>query len=404
MLTNQKITLYVTGSIASYKSLELTRLLVKQNNTVTVVMTEAATKFVAPLTFMAVSKQHVYVDEFETVDADKINHINIADQTDIAIVAPATANLLAKLANGIADDLASSALLATTSPIFVVPTMNTHMLMNPATQANLTKLNQYGVHVMEPATGFLAEGYEGKGRMPEPQSIVDWVGQSSTSVEQTLAGKKVIVTAGGTKERIDPVRYLTNDSSGKMGVAIAQAAQDAGAEVTLVAGSMKVNPPKGVKVIPVVSTNDMYEAVRDNFKAADGLIMAAAVSDFRPAQTADHKIKKDKEHPGMTLELVENPDIVATVGAQKRADQFIVGFAAETNDLTQNAQKKMQAKRLDLIAANDVSNKQIGFNSDDNQVTFMLPNGSKHQTAVESKAKVAAEMMDIIATDILKRR
>ncbi|KRM93892.1 pantothenate metabolism flavoprotein Dfp [Lentilactobacillus senioris DSM 24302 = JCM 17472] len=404
MLKNKNVTLYVTGSIAVYKSLELTRLLVKQHNNVTVVMTKSATEFVTPLTFMTVSKNHVYVDEFETPNADRVNHIFLADQTDVAIVAPATANTIAKMANGIADNIVTSALLATTSPVFVVPTMNSHMLANPATDANLAKLASFGIAVMPPATGFLAEGYEGKGRMPEPTAILDWVQERLQPTPQSLAGKKIIVTAGGTRERIDPVRYLTNDSSGKMGVAVATAAQQAGAEVTLIAGSMKVTPPTGINVISVTSTNDMYEAVNEQFASADGLVMAAAVSDFRPATSADHKIKKDKDHPGMTLELVENPDIVATMGAKKRADQFLVGFAAETNDLKQNAQKKLTAKHLDLMVANDVSQSQIGFNSDDNQVTFMWPDGRQQQTPIESKAKVAEEIVDIIATDILKEK
>lgn len=403
MLKNKNITLYVTGSIAVYKSLELTRLLVKQDNNVTVVMTKSATQFVTPLTFMTVSKNHVYVDEFETVNEDKINHIFLADQTDIAIVAPATANTIAKMANGIADNIVSSALLATTSPIFVVPAMNNHMLENPATTSNLEKLTKHGIEIMRPATGFLAEGYVGKGRMPEPAEILAWV-EEHLDFNQSLAGQKIIVTAGGTRERIDPVRYLTNDSSGKMGIAIATAAKNAGAEVTLVAGSIKVAPPAGINVIPVTSTMDMYEAVDQQFQTADGLIMAAAVSDFRPATTSDHKIKKDKEHPGMTLELVENPDIVATMGAKKRADQFIVGFAAETNDLSQNAQKKMKTKRLDLMVANDVSQSQIGFNSDDNQVTFMWPDGRQLKTPIESKFKVATEIVEIIANDILKEK
>lgn len=404
MLKNKNVTLYVTGSIAVYKSLELTRLLVKQHNNVTVVMTKSATEFVTPLTFMTVSKNHVYVDEFETPNADRVNHIFLADQTDVAIVAPATANTIAKMANGIADNIVTSALLATTSPVFVVPTMNSHMLANPATDANLAKLASFGIAVMPPATGFLAEGYEGKGRMPEPTAILDWVQERLQPTPQSLAGKKIIVTAGGTRERIDPVRYLTNDSSGKMGVAVATAAQQAGAEITLIAGSMKVTPPTGINVISVTSTNDMYEAVNEQFASADGLVMAAAVSDFRPATSADHKIKKDKDHPGMTLELVENPDIVATMGAKKRADQFLVGFAAETNDLKQNAQKKLTAKHLDLMVANDVSQSQIGFNSDDNQVTFMWPDGRQQQTPIESKAKVAEKIVDIIATDILKEK
>lgn len=401
MLTNKKITLYVSGSIAVYKSLSLLRLLIKKGNQVTVVMTKAATEFVTPLTFMTLSKQTVYTDEFKVESASDVNHIKIADETDLAIVAPATADLIAKMANGIADDIASSALLATTAPIYVVPTMNTHMLENPATKRNIRTLREDGIQLMDSATGFLAEGYEGKGRMPEPVDIVSWLEVMELSVTKQLQGKKIIVTAGGTKERIDPVRYLSNDSSGKMGYAIARVAQRAGAEVILMTGKTSLSRPTGMKIIDIESAAELFNAVKDAFTDADGLIMAAAVADFRPLTTAKQKIKKNDDNDLMNISLTKNPDIVAEIGKIKRSNQFVVGFAAETNDLLENATKKMQKKHLDLIVANDVANINIGFNSDDNQVTFIFKNGQQIQTPIESKLAIATELINVIGEQII---
>ncbi|WP_172189779.1 bifunctional phosphopantothenoylcysteine decarboxylase/phosphopantothenate--cysteine ligase CoaBC [Lentilactobacillus kribbianus] len=401
MLTNKKITLYVSGSIAVYKSLSLLRLLIKKGNQVTVVMTKAATEFVTPLTFMTLSKQTVYTDEFKVESASDVNHIKIADETDLAIVAPATADLIAKMANGIADDIASSALLATTAPIYVVPTMNTHMLENPATKRNIRTLREDGIQLMDSATGFLAEGYEGKGRMPEPVDIVSWLEVMELSVTKQLQGKKIIVTAGGTKERIDPVRYLSNDSSGKMGYAIARVAQRAGAEVILMTGKTSLSRPTGMKIIDIESAAELFNAVKDAFTDADGLIMAAAVADFRPLTTAKQKIKKNDDNDLMNISLTKNPDIVAEIGKIKRSNQFVVGFAAETNDLLENATKKMLKKHLDLIVANDVANINIGFNSDDNQVTFIFKNGQQIQTPIESKLAIATELINVIGEQII---
>lgn len=401
MLTNKKITLYVSGSIAVYKSLSLLRLLIKKGNQVTVVMTKAATEFVTPLTFMTLSKQTVYTDEFKVESASDVNHIKIADETDLAIVAPATADLIAKMANGIADDIASSALLATTAPIYVVPTMNTHMLENPATKRNIRTLREDGIQLMDSATGFLAEGYEGKGRMPEPVDIVSWLEVMELSVTKQLQGKKIIVTAGGTKERIDPVRYLSNDSSGKMGYAIARVAQRAGAEVILMTGKTSLSRPTGMKIIDIESAAELFNAVKDAFTDADGLIMAAAVADFRPLTTAKQKIKKNDDNDLMNISLTKNTDIVAEIGKIKRSNQFVVGFAAETNDLLENATKKMQKKHLDLIVANDVANINIGFNSDDNQVTFIFKNGQQIQTPIESKLAIATELINVIGEQII---
>lgn len=401
LFQNKKITLFVTGSIAVYKSLILTRLLVKNNNDVQVVMTEAAQKFVTPLAFQTLSKHRVVTDDFSSDDPKSIPHVKLADETDLAIVAPATANTIAKMADGIADNVVNATLLATTSPIFVIPAMNNHMFNNFATQNNLTRLASAGIHVMTPETGFLAEGYSGQGRMPEPETILNWVMSSYQPVPTALTGKKVVVTAGGTREPLDPVRYLTNHSSGKMGYAIAHAAQLAGAEVTLISANSSLQIPNHVRLIKVETAADMLTAVQKAFQSADVLIMSAAIADFRPAHVADRKIKKSTDNQRMTLDLIRNPDILETVGQTKQKDQVMIGFAAETNDLIMNAQKKIKAKNLDMIVANDVSKKTIGFNSDNNQVTFLFANGDQIKTDVQSKQQIANRLVRLIADKFL---
>lgn len=401
LFQNKKITLFVTGSIAVYKSLILTRLLVKNNNDVQVVMTEAAQKFVTPLAFQTLSKHRVVTDDFSSDDPKSIPHVKLADETDLAIVAPATANTIAKMADGIADNVVNATLLATTSPIFVIPAMNNHMFNNFATQNNLTRLASAGIHVMIPEIGFLAEGYSGQGRMPEPETILNWVMSSYQPVPTALTGKKVVVTAGGTREPLDPVRYLTNHSSGKMGYAIAHAAQLAGAEVTLISANSSLQIPNHVRLIKVETAADMLTAVQKAFQSADVLIMSAAIADFRPAHVADRKIKKSTDNQRMTLDLIRNPDILETVGQTKQKDQVMIGFAAETNDLIMNAQKKIKAKNLDMIVANDVSKKTIGFNSDNNQVTFLFANGDQIKTDVESKQQIANRLVRLIADKFL---
>lgn len=401
LFQNKKITLFVTGSIAVYKSLILTRLLVKNNNDIQVVMTEAAQKFVTPLAFQTLSKHRVVTDDFSSDDPKSIPHVKLADETDLAIVAPATANTIAKMADGIADNVVNATLLATASPIFVIPAMNNHMFNNFATQNNLTRLASAGIHVMTPETGFLAEGYSGQGRMPEPETILNWVMSSYQPVPTALTGKKVVVTAGGTREPLDPVRYLTNHSSGKMGYAIAHAAQLAGAEVTLISANSSLQIPNHVRLIKVETAADMLTAVQKAFQSADVLIMSAAIADFRPAHVADRKIKKSTDNQRMTLDLIRNPDILETVGQTKQKDQVMIGFAAETNDLIMNAQKKIKAKNLDMIVANDVSKKTIGFNSDNNQVTFLFANGDQIKTDVESKQQIANRLVRLIADKFL---
>ncbi|GHP12856.1 DNA/pantothenate metabolism flavoprotein [Lentilactobacillus fungorum] len=401
MLSNQNVALFVTGSIAVYKSLTLTRLLVKAGNDVHVIMTKAAQQFVKPLTFQTLSKNPVIVDDFSGDDPTSIPHVKIADDADLAIIAPATANTIAKLANGIADNVASAALLAIDQPIFVVPAMNNKMLANFATQQNMQELADHGIHMMPAVEGFLAEGYSGRGRMPEPEAIFDWVNHTYTDASDRLSGKKLIVTAGGTREALDPVRYLTNRSSGKMGYAIAAAAQGAGAEVTLISANSALPVPNHVRLIRVESANELLAAVKKAFPVADGLIMAAAVADYRPAVVANQKIKKTAANQTMTLELVRNPDILQTISTSKRPGQVVVGFAAETNDLIANAAKKIKAKKLDLIVANDVANKQIGFNADQNQVTFLFADGQQIKSPLESKAAIAERLIQLITDHFL---
>ena len=391
MLKGKKVTVFVTGGIAAYKSADLVRKFIKAGADVRVAMTKSATEFITPLTLQILSKHDVMVDTFDEKHPEVVSHINLADWTELAVIAPATANTIAKMANGIADDAVSTVLLAVTAPRLIVPAMNQHMLENPATQANLRKLESFGYQIMEPDTGFLAEGYEGKGRMPEPQAIVEAAHLLlvDRSTDLPLIGKKVIVSAGGTREKIDPVRYLTNESSGKMGHRIAEAARDLGADVTLVTAS-SLEHPFGVRVKAVSSAREMQTAMMADFDTADIVVMAAAVSDYRPKNQADHKIKKTSGDLQILLE--ENPDILATMGQEKNK-QFLIGFAAETDRVEEYAKGKLKRKNADMIVANDVSKEHAGFNKDTNEVIIFQVD--KEAIHIDTKTKAA------IATDIL---
>lgn len=390
MLKDKKVTIYVTGGIAVYKAADLVRKFIKAGAEVRVAMTQAACEFVTPLTFQVLSKHMVYVDTFDEKDAENVAHIHLADWTELAVVAPATANTIAKMAHGLADDFVSTSLLAVTAPRLVVPAMNEHMWDNPATQANIQKLKEYGYHLMEPETGFLAEGYEGKGRMPEPVQIVEAAHSLLLSkADLPLKGKRVLVSAGGTKERIDPVRYITNDSSGKMGYSAARAARDMGAHVTLVSTS-NLEHPFGVEVVPVNSGQEMEQAIMSRFPELDIIIMAAAVSDYRPKSQADHKIKKTEED--LVIVLEKTTDILAKMGANK-SKQFLIGFAAETNNLATYAQDKLRRKNADMIVANDVSKADVGFNADTNEVTIYQPDKQPIQIEKLPKDEVAKEIL-----------
>lgn len=396
MLNDKNVALYVTGSIAAYKSLYLTRLLIKAGANVRVVMTTAAQAFVTPMSFQVLSKNQVLTSAFDSKTPTAVDHIELADWTDYAIVAPASADIIGKLANGIADDMASLTLMATTAPILVAPAMNEHMLNQPAVQHNLDALITNGVHFVAPGTGFLAEGYEGKGRMAEPDTILAEL-QLLSRPKTVFSGKNVLVTAGGTRERIDPVRFITNDSSGKMGYAIAAELVNRGANVTLISAPTKLTVPNGTRLLPVTTTEDLADAVAHQFSKADILVMAAAVADFRPKTSVDQKIKKSADNDEMTLSLVKTTDILKTAASLKQPGQLTVGFAAETQNLITNATKKLTSKHLDLLVANDVSQPGVGFNGDTNQVTILSRDKEPVQTALVSKTAVAATVVDELA-------
>lgn len=401
MATQRHVALYVTGSIAVYKALALTRLLIKSGAAVRVVMTKAAEAFVTPLSFQILSKNAVATDMFAGAVVKAVDHIELADWTDLAVVAPATADIIGKLANGIADDMASLTLMATTAPKLIVPAMNQHMLDNPATKRNIATLQKDGLTVMEPDNGFLAEGYQGRGRMPEPETIMQRI-ETLNPQTTPLTGKHVIVTAGGTRERIDPVRFITNDSSGKMGYAIAEEMVQRGAEVTLISAPTKLTPPAGVAMVDVLTTEDLADAVTSAFKQADILVMAAAVADFKPIKSADQKIKKSADNDEMTIKLTKTADILKRVAQMKRPSQLTVGFAAETQNLLDNAQKKLISKQLDLLIANDVSKPGVGFNGDTNQVTILQPDQAPIKTTLADKHVIAKQVVDQISQRVQK--
>lgn len=394
MLKGKKIALYVTGGIAVYKVVDMMRELIKKGAEVRVAMTPSACEFVSPLTFQVLSRHFVYLNTFEENDPEVVNHINLADWADLALVAPASANTIAKLSAGLADNFVTSALLATTAPVFVVPAMNANMYKNAATQENIEKLTNRGHYIMTPDKGFLAEGYEGEGRFPEKKRILEELMQviREHSDALPLKGKTVLITAGGTKERIDPVRFISNDSSGKMGHALAEAAWRQGANVKLVTTS-QLETPAYIEKQAVESAMEMYEEVSSAFKEADVLIMAAAVSDYSPENVEQKKMKKQD---ALTLNLKKNPDILQEMGRRKVSGQCLVGFAAETDNILDYAKEKLSAKQADLIVANDVGQKDRGFNVDSNEVTLVSHIDEPKVIALQEKSKIASEIINWI--------
>lgn len=392
MLQGKTIVLGVTGGIAAYRAVELLRLFVKAGAQVFVVMTQSAREFVTPLTFQTLSGNPVHTELFNLYQEREIGHITLADRADLLVVAPATANLIGKVAGGLADDLLSTTLMATKAPVLFVPAMNVNMYENPLYQANQTKLTGFGYHFLEPATGYLACGWEGKGKMPEPQAVFEEVLRLLSP--QDLCGETVLVTAGPTREELDPVRYLSNYSSGKMGYAIARAARRRGARVILVSGPTALAAPPGVDLVPVVSARQMREAVLARLAEATVVIKSAAVADYRPAERSEQKIKKGKGME-LILPLEKNPDILAELG-ERKTDQLLIGFAAETTDLLGNARKKLEAKNLDLIVANDVSRKDAGFDVDTNAVRLLYRDGRSEELPLLSKDEVAQQLLDRI--------
>jgi phosphopantothenoylcysteine decarboxylase / phosphopantothenate---cysteine ligase len=392
MIKGKRIVIGVTGGIAGYKAAELVRLLVKDGASVRVAMTRNATKFVAPLTFEALSGNRVIWDMFDPL-TDSIGHISWGQETDLMIIAPATANFIAKMAHGIADDFLSSVALASTARMLVCPAMNTQMYLNPATQENLRLLSERGITVMKPGEGELACHTEGPGRLPAPEEITRLSKQLLT--EQDLTGISILVTAGPTREPVDPVRYITNRSSGKMGYAIAGAAAMRGAAVTLVSGPTALTRPACLEFRQVKTAEEMRQAVLSSAGRSDVIIKAAAVSDYRPSETAPQKIKKDEG--ALTLNLIKNPDILAELGESKKNSHFIlVGFAAETERLTSNAAEKLRKKNLDIIVANDVTRKDSGFDTDTNVVQILYKDGRVEDLPLMSKDDLANELLDRI--------
>lgn len=391
MLKGKHVVLGVTGGIAAYKACEVVSRLRKLHAEVDVIMTENATRLVQPLTFETLSNRPVCVDTFSRIESWDVKHISLAQKADIMVVAPATANLMAKLAHGIADDMLSTTLLATKAPILLAPAMNTGMWTAEITQQNLQTLLGRGIRTVGPDSGFLACGDTGSGRMSEPVEIVEAV-CSILCPKRDLEGLKVLVTAGPTVERIDPVRYLTNDSSGKMGYAIAEAAQARGAEVTLISGPVHIPAPNGVNVVPVTSTMNLYDCMMERCEQQHIIIQAAAPADYRVEHMADQKIKKQSGEP-FILTLVENPDIAKAVGQRKQSGQVLVGFAAETHNVMENAQSKLEKKNLDLIVANDVTAEGAGFGLDTNIVT-LITKADSTPLPMMSKREVADHILD----------
>ena len=390
MLTGKTVVLGVCGGIAAYKAVDVVSRLVKCGATVHVIMTAAAAQFVTPLMFREISGQPVYTTMWEEPKLWNVEHIALARRADLFVIAPATANMIGKIANGIADDFLSTTVMATTAPVLLVPAMNTEMYLSAATQTNLKTLADRGFHLMTPESGPLACGTAGIGRLPESSAIVERIA-AHFSAGKSLQGVRLLVTAGGTREAIDPVRYIGNRSSGKMGYAIAAVAAERGAEVILVSGPVSLAAPTGVTRVSVESALEMRDAVLAAFPTVDIVIKAAAVADYRPDVVAEQKIKKQSSN--MTVNLIKNPDILAELGSSK-SSQFLVGFAAETQDLAKNATEKLRRKNLDMLVANDVTQAGAGFESETNIVKVFYQDGVSEELPQMSKRELAAVLLD----------
>jgi phosphopantothenoylcysteine decarboxylase / phosphopantothenate---cysteine ligase len=398
MLTNKNVIIGICGGISAYKVVDVVSKLKKLNANVTVIMTKNATKFVSPLTLRAISHEPVITDMFAEPDNWDTEHISLAQKADLFVIAPATANILGKIAGGVADDMLSTTIMATDAPVLFVPAMNTGMYENPIVQENIAKLKRYGYLIMEPGTGLMACGTSGKGRLPEPQEIIDEVIKVMTP-NMDLMGIKILITAGPTVEAIDPVRFISNRSSGKMGYAIAHNALQRGAEVLMISGPVNIEPPAGVDLISVTTADEMYEAVMSNFKTCDVMIMMAAVADYRSESVEAKKIKKTSDE--MTIRLIKNHDIAAELGKVK-GTRILVGACAETENLLENANKKIKSKNFDLIMANDVTLEGAGFGIDTNIVQIVSADGTTIALPIMSKIEVASHLLTYIV-DLIKK-
>lgn len=391
MLKDKNIIVGVTGGIAAYKVVDLVSRLKKQNANVEVIMTENATKFVQPLTFQTMSSNKVHIDMFEEPKNYDVEHISLAEKADLFLIAPGTANIIGKIANGIADDLLTTTIMATKSKVIFAPAMNTNMYLNPIVQKNINYLKELGYEFIQPGTGMLACQTYGPGRMAEPVDIIEYIINSLD--DKDLLDKKILVTAGPTIEPLDPVRFISNHSSGKMGYSIAGAAQRRGAQVVLISGPTALEAPKGVRVININTTAEMFNAVEEEFDTCNVLIKAAAPSDYRPDVYSNKKIKKREANDEITLKLVRNLDIAANFGKQK-GNRIMVGFAAETNNLVDYAKEKLKEKNFDFIVANDVSKEGAGFKTDTNIVTILDKEGNITDYPILDKSQVANIILD----------
>ncbi|MGJ1242054.1 bifunctional phosphopantothenoylcysteine decarboxylase/phosphopantothenate--cysteine ligase CoaBC [Sphingobacterium siyangense] len=394
-LAGKNIVIAVCGSIAAYKIASLIRLLVKADARVNVVMSKEATAFITPLTLSTLSKNPVLIDYYQPNTGEWNNHVEIALNADYILVAPATANTLAKMANGFCDNLLTAVYLSAKCPVLFAPAMDLDMWKHPSTQSNINKLGSYGNILIPPGKGELASGLVGEGRLAEPEEILDFLVKFSET-GLPLAGKKALVSAGPTYEAIDPVRFIGNHSSGKMGYAIATQLEELGADVTLVSGPSALKLPKGVNTISVTSAAEMLHACEEHFEAADIVVMSAAVADYTPVEVASQKIKKKENE--LSIELKKTVDILATLGAKKKENQLLVGFALETNNELENAKDKLIRKNLDFIVLNSMQDKGAGFATDTNKVTIIDRAGNTHEFSLKSKEEVAKDICSIIVS------
>ena len=394
MLTGKTVVLGVTGSIAAYKIANLASALVKLHADVHVIMTRNATNFIKPIAFETLTKNKCMVETFDRQFQYNVAHVSLADKADVLLVAPASANIIAKMAHGIADDMLSTTYLAMKCPVIVSPAMNVHMFTNPVVQRNIETLGSFGVTVIPPDSGYLACGYTGAGKMPSEQVLLDYI-LRAVAKEKDWAGKRVLVTAGPTRESIDPVRFITNHSTGKMGYAVARQAMLRGAEVTLVSGPVSIAPPPFVTVVPVQSAQDMFEAVQARFADADVIIKTAAVADYTPVQTAEQKIKKSADGADLSIPLRRTADILQWLGAHKREGQVLCGFSMETENMVENSRAKLQKKNADLIAANSLRDAGSGFGTDTNHLVLIGKDGMTDLPLL-SKQDAADRLLDAL--------
>jgi len=390
VLNGTKVVLGVCGGIAAYKSAEFLRLLIKEGADVKVIMTNNALAFITPLTFQTLSRNPVYVDQFKLIEQSKIGHTSLAEWAKIVVIAPATANIIGKIAQGIADDLLTTSVMATKAPVLIAPSMNANMYENPILQRNLSLLREYGYYIASPDSGELACGMEGMGRLIEPVALLDEVKKILT--KKDLQDKRILITAGPTREYFDPIRFISNPSSGKMGFALAKIASNRGADVTLISGPTSLVPPAGIDFVPVVSALEMREALLARIENQDIIIKAAAVADFQIRKSSGEKIRKDLCH-AICLDLEKTPDILEEVG-KKKGNRFLVGFAAETEDLEKRAMEKMMKKNLDLIVANDIE----GFAGDYNKVKILDRDGKIIDVPLAKKEEIAQRILDEIVS------